>query len=107
MKIAGGVLLVIGVLALLLVGEHLLKVHRVYAENEIHEGSILSRIVIAEPEAVKAPPPEYLEYRRERRRVGLLWINWGIPTIGVLASVGGLALIVIGSIKRTLPRGEQ
>jgi hypothetical protein len=108
MKPAGTILVLIGLAILFLFGEHWIRAHREYAPNEIPEApSILIRIFLPEPETLKAPPREYYERLRERRRVGLLWINWGVPSLGALAFLGGMVLIVVGSARRPSRHPEK
>lgn len=100
MKVAGGVLITLGAIALLLWAEHLYSNHRRETSDEVLRSSILERMILPDANLGKAPTAEGVRDWSNRCRVGSWWMRRGVPSFGVLALLGGIVLAMVGSRSR-------
>ncbi len=97
MRFTGTLLISLGIIALLLWAEHLFTTHRRAREDEVLKESFLTRMIMPNSNLGKAPTREGIGRWSNQCKLGALWIQWIIPTLGLLSGLSGLALIILAS----------
>ena len=108
MKAAGFLLFTVGVLALLLWGQHLYEKHRSMEDCEVADRvSLVERLFLGNGFQPKAANREYFIQMEQRGRTAWLWATWILPIAGSFATVAGTVLIITRGRSRSRGMADE